>query len=300
MAGQVRRRPDELAAARATSRDELARVYAAYRPWAVRWIAARLRDGHQHAAEDLAQNTFLRVWPRLAGVGAEPEREGRLYGLLATIARGEIADHYRRGPGPQHAAEYPVADDSWIWNSPRHATGAAAEAPAGQTASRLWGALEQLPARTRHAVELHIAHGMSQSAAAQEMQCDKCTVRRHAHAGVAALREQLATTSPQQATPDTTALPLSGAPRAVQEAHEHLAEQDQDQRGGRSWPTARDGRADPMTRARRAVAQVRGQQAGRAHHAAQAEAHTREIRWQTQDQTAYQDRERTAERGTTI
>jgi RNA polymerase sigma factor (sigma-70 family) len=225
MAGQVRRRPEEVAAAMATNRDRLAEVYAAYRPWMVRWIAARVRERDRHAAEDLAQNTFLRVWPRLDGSRATGDHGPVYYRLLATIAQGEIADHYRTSTGRQHALEDPVADYSSVSATAGHAAPVVVDAPAGETHSRLREALDGLRDYQRDAVELHIAHGMPRGAVAEELHCSPPTVTRRAQTGLAKLREQLANVSPREATQEAPADPMTRARRAVAQAHQRVTTQ---------------------------------------------------------------------------
>jgi RNA polymerase sigma factor (sigma-70 family) len=262
----ARRGPEELATARLNNRDRLAEVYAAYQPWAVRWISGRVRERDRHVAEDLAQNTFLRAW---SGLDKAPtgEREREMYPWLATIARGEVAAYYRRGAGQQRAAEQPTAVDSSVWNSTRHAVGPALDAPADATAARLCEALDGLPARTRQAVELHIAHGMSQSAVAQEMRCEKTTVRRRAHEGLAALREQLASFGTPPASHAGTADPLARARQAVAEVRQRVAAQDHADEQDRTHQLAR-WHADDQA----ALAQHRGDDRGLAALAAEGGA----------------------------
>jgi RNA polymerase sigma-70 factor (ECF subfamily) len=243
MAG-VRRGPEERAAAMASSRDRFAELYGEYRPWAVRFISGRVQDKDKHAAEDLAQDTFLRAWPTLVTAeftAATPPRP-----WLATIARRVVADHYRYGPGLQHAAKTPVAGDSSLWQTAAAApqVGPGDDAVADRREAALHAALDGLPVQTRRVLELRYLQGRSRRQTAQDMGRGTATVDRRAAAGLAALRGD-----------------------AVLEA-------------------AVTAREDPLDRARRAVAQVHERVAVQGTHAAEEDRARQLARWHADDQAA--------------
>lgn len=68
---------------------EVQTLYADHHGWLLGWLRHKLGCAHQ--AADLAQDTFVRV---LVKREVEAVRTPRAY--LSTIARGLVADHYRR------------------------------------------------------------------------------------------------------------------------------------------------------------------------------------------------------------
>jgi len=68
---------------------EVHSLYADHHGWLLGWLRHKLGCAHQ--AADLAQDTFVRV---LVKRDADAVRTPRAY--LSTIARGLVADHYRR------------------------------------------------------------------------------------------------------------------------------------------------------------------------------------------------------------
>jgi RNA polymerase sigma-70 factor (ECF subfamily) len=202
----------------AASRDRLAGLYAEYRPWAVRFISGRVQDRDRHVAEDLAQDTFLRAWPTLATAEFTAETPPRPW--LATVARRVVADHYRYGPGLQHAAETPVAEDSPLWQTAAAAPPAepAEDAGAERREAALNAALDGLPVQTRRVLELRYLQGLSRREAAQELGRGTATVDRRAAAGLAALRGDAVLEAAVAVRED----PLVRARRAVTEAHHRL------------------------------------------------------------------------------
>lgn len=72
--------------------DRFTAVYSTYAPRIRTYILLRLRHLDHALADDLTQETFVRVLRDLHTVRAEDEH---LFGWLATIARRVMCDHYR-------------------------------------------------------------------------------------------------------------------------------------------------------------------------------------------------------------
>jgi RNA polymerase sigma factor (sigma-70 family) len=211
----------ERVAAMAASCDQLAGVYAGYRPWAVRFISGRIQDRDKHAAEDLAQEMFLRAWPTLATTDFAAAGSPRPW--LATIARRVVADHYRSGRGLQRAAETPVAGDSPLWQAVAAApeAGPADDAVADRREAALIAALDGLPVETRRALELRCLQGLSRREAAQDLGRGTATVDRRTAAGLAALRGDAVLAEAVTVRED----PLARARHAVADVHQRVAAQ---------------------------------------------------------------------------
>lgn len=68
------------------------KLYTEHNTWLRYWLCSRL--GCSHQAEDLAQDTFVRVVRRREQLQSQPLREPKAF--LATVARGLLTDHWRR------------------------------------------------------------------------------------------------------------------------------------------------------------------------------------------------------------
>lgn len=100
------------------------------------WLAGL--TGHDHAAEDLAQETFLKAWVALPGLVAEETFRVWLF----RIARNEC---YARARSARPPSGERVAD------TPDRRPGPAALAEEGEGAAALREAVARLPARYREA-----------------------------------------------------------------------------------------------------------------------------------------------------
>jgi DNA-directed RNA polymerase specialized sigma24 family protein len=68
------------------------RVFEAYHPWIRTWIYSHLFTADWHLAEDLASETFVRL---VRTYGTDPIEADRVRGLLVTVARHAIRDHFQ-------------------------------------------------------------------------------------------------------------------------------------------------------------------------------------------------------------
>lgn len=186
----------------------------------------------------------------------EDTAERPLRPWLAQIARQTLHNQYRRDPGKQHAAERPAAPNSPVWHWKQPAAGDTT-ARVDPRVDQLTAALATLPPAIRQAVELRVANGMLVTDVAEEQQVSREAVRCRVTRGLTALRATMADH------------PATKAP-------------------GRET-------ADPMQRARRAVAQAQQRAAaGEARQAAGATRVEQMARWHADDQAAYRQQEHTA------
>lgn len=85
----------------------LSGIFATHSDRLTRWISARLDRPDWHLAEDIASETFLRLVRDYSGRPIDLDRVG---GLLATIARHAITDHYRL----RRSGETPTDFGDWF------------------------------------------------------------------------------------------------------------------------------------------------------------------------------------------
>ncbi|HRW37370.1 MAG: sigma-70 family RNA polymerase sigma factor [Acidimicrobiales bacterium] len=149
--------------------DELEALYRSAYPSSVR--LALLLVGDPRAAEDLAQDAFVRIAPRLAGLD-RPEA------YLRTVVVNLCRDHGRRAatvraqpaPRPVHAAEPPLPDEL----------------------GTAWVALQALPIAQREAIVLRYWADLETSEIAHLLSVPHPTIRTRIRRGLAALRKALA------------------------------------------------------------------------------------------------------------
>ena len=135
-------------------------------------------------AEDLVQETFLRVWTR---IGTYNVQRGTLYTWILTIARHLAIDYTRTalGQGREQAADLDVIERV-LFADPESAVRQSVN-------SRLVvAALEKLDPRYRQLVELAYFDGMSHSELAEKLQLPLGTVKTWLRAALQQLRQDLA------------------------------------------------------------------------------------------------------------
>lgn len=140
------------------------------------------------AAEDLVQETFLRVWNRIQSFDQE---RGALGPWILTVARNRAIDYLRSADGRmsagaleldrvEHPASFSDLDDSAL---------------ALDRARRLKSAFEKLNPNQREVIELAYYEGLSQSEMAERMKQPLGTVKTWVRTALKALREELAETA---------------------------------------------------------------------------------------------------------
>lgn len=136
------------------------------------------------AAEDLVQETFLRVWNRVQSFDAE---RGALGPWVLTVARNRAIDYLRSNGGRmsagsleldhlEHPALFSSFDDSAL---------------SIDRARRLKGAFDKLNPNQRMVIELAYYEGLSQSEMAERMKQPLGTVKTWVRSALKALRDEL-------------------------------------------------------------------------------------------------------------
>lgn len=146
--------------------------------------ALRLLNGHQEAAQDAVQETFLRL------CRAPSKRlEGRLAPWLFAVCRNRVIDMKRREQHYTSNPEVPLADPS---PGPEQLVQEIDEV------ARLQRLVSGLPDRQRELLHLRLQVGLSYREIAEVTGLSVTNVGYHLHAAVRSLREHLAASSKNQ------------------------------------------------------------------------------------------------------
>jgi RNA polymerase sigma-70 factor (ECF subfamily) len=169
------------AAARAPGADAPLTLDAAFRAHAgfVASVALRVL-GRPSEVEDLVQDVFLRVLPRLGDLREPAALRGWLAVITARLARRRLRSRRWKiwlGVGGDH--DYTQLADSAASPQERALLG------------ELYRALDRLPAHQRLAWTLRHAEGLELAAVAQACDCSLATVKRWIGAAEAALRMEI-------------------------------------------------------------------------------------------------------------
>ena len=124
--------------------------------------------GNRQDAEDLTQQTFLKVWSSLDRFAGRSEFSTWLY----RIAHNTYIDWRRQGPGG--ARDYP---DPWWGECVDTSPGPFADAADRQMAQRLYQAVDQLDDDQKHVVHLHYYQQLSLRQTAQVLNVATSTVK---------------------------------------------------------------------------------------------------------------------------
>lgn len=151
-----------------------AALYGDHRSWLVQWLRRRL--GCQHAAADLAQDTFVRLIA--ARIGPDLIEAPRAY--LSAVAGRLVSNHCRRQSLERAWSETLAALPQALVPS------AEERAVAFEALSRLDAALARLPASVRKAFLLVQLEGCSAPEIARELGVTERTVRRYVERAFAA------------------------------------------------------------------------------------------------------------------
>jgi RNA polymerase sigma-70 factor, ECF subfamily len=136
-------------------------------------------------AEDLVQETFLRVWNRSQGFDAE---RGALGGWLLAVARNCAIDYLRSAAGKMRNA---VELEETV--HPSLYLDLEKDVLSADKARRLRQAMEKLNPNQRSAIELAYFEGLSQTEMAERMGQPLGTVKTWVRAALKNLRESLGT-----------------------------------------------------------------------------------------------------------
>ncbi len=160
----------------------LGELYDRYGKLAYSLIYRVVRDSG--VAEDLVQETFLRVWNRVQGFDAE---RGGLGPWLLAVARNRAIDYVRSSGGKmaRGALELEYAEQPTVF------VNFEADVLSQDRARRVRAALERLNENQRHVIELAYFEGLSQTEMAERMGQPLGTVKTWVRTALKNLREDL-------------------------------------------------------------------------------------------------------------
>ena len=158
-------------------------LYDRYGRLAYSLICRVVRD--TSAAEDLLQETFMRVWNRVNSFDGE---RGALGPWVLAVARNRAIDYVRSVSGRMQAG----AVDLDRIEHPAHFSDLDARALAIDRVRRLKNAFEKLTPNQRMVIELAYYEGMSQTEMAERLKQPLGTVKTWTRSALKILRDQLA------------------------------------------------------------------------------------------------------------
>lgn len=136
------------------------------------------------AAEDLVQETFLRVWNRIQGFDAE---RGALGPWVLTVARNRAIDYMRSADGRMSAGALELDR----LEHPGRFCDFEDSALSADRARRLKDAFEKLTPHQKTVLELAYYEGLSPAEMAERMQQPLGTIRSWVRSALKVLREQM-------------------------------------------------------------------------------------------------------------
>jgi RNA polymerase sigma-70 factor (ECF subfamily) len=134
-------------------------------------------------AEDLVQETFLRVWNRVNGFDVE---KGSIGPWLLAVARNRAIDYLRSSGGRErNAVELEDVDHPSLYTDMEH------DLLVSDKARRVKAAMEKLSANQRQVIELAYFEGLSQTEMAERMGQPLGTVKTWVRSALKNLRDDL-------------------------------------------------------------------------------------------------------------
>ena len=162
--------------------DAMAELYDRYSRITYSLIYRVVRN--QSVAEDLAQETFIRVWNRIQGFD---HKKGALGPWILTVARNRAIDYVRSVDGRMAASTLEVEKIE----SPAMFSNLEGEIMNMDRVRSLRAAFEKLDPNQRLVLELAYFEGMSQSEMAGKLQKPLGTVKTWVRGALKALREEM-------------------------------------------------------------------------------------------------------------
>ena len=163
----------------------LAELYDRYGGIVYRLILRMVRDNG--IAEDLVQETFLRVWNRVAGFDAE---RGAVGPWLLAVARNRAIDYLRyQGSRPESSIDLNETEHSALFADLR------THPNYSDLVTHVNRALAQLTEQQREAIQMAYFEGMSQTEIAARMEQPLGTVKTWMRRGLQQMREALGGTA---------------------------------------------------------------------------------------------------------
>ena len=139
-------------------------------------------------AEDLVQETFLRVWNRAQGFDAE---KGSIGPWLLAVARNRAIDYLRSAGGRErNALEFEETEHPALYIDMER------DILSSDKARRVRRAVENLPPNHRQVIELAYFEGLSQTEMAERMGQPLGTVKTWVRTALKNLRDELGTAVP--------------------------------------------------------------------------------------------------------
>src|SRR5436189_1327104 len=159
----------------------LAELYDRYGRITFSLIVRIVRDAG--TAEDLVQETFLRVWNRVHGFDAQ---KGSIGPWLLAVARNRAIDYLRSAGGRErNAVEYEETDHPALYCDMER------ELLTSDAVRRVKTAVEKLSPNHRQVIELAYFEGLSQTEMAERMGQPLGTVKTWVRAALKTLRDEL-------------------------------------------------------------------------------------------------------------
>jgi RNA polymerase sigma-70 factor (ECF subfamily) len=159
----------------------LAELYDRYGQMAYSLVVRVVRD--KAIAEDLVQETFLRVWNRGHSIDSE---KGAIGPWLLAIARNRAIDYLRSSAGRERrAVELDETDHASLYHEME------AEILVSDQARRVKAAMEKLAPNYRTVMELAYFQGMSQSEMSVKMGQPLGTIKTWVRTALQSLRDEL-------------------------------------------------------------------------------------------------------------
>jgi RNA polymerase sigma-70 factor (ECF subfamily) len=159
----------------------LAELYDFYGKMAYSLVLRVVRD--KAIAEDLVQETFLRVWNRVHSMDCE---KGSIGPWLLAIARNRAIDYLRSSAGRErNAVELDEADHAPLYHRME------AEILLSDQARRVKAAMDKLAPNYRTVMELAYFEGLSQSEMAAKMGQPLGTIKTWVRTALQSLRDEL-------------------------------------------------------------------------------------------------------------
>ena len=164
----------------------LAELYDRYGRLAFSLIVRVVRDAG--IAEDLVQETFLRVWNRVHGFDAQ---KGSIGPWLLAVARNRAIDYLRSAGGRErNAVEFEETDHPALYCDMEK------DILSSDSARRVKSAVEKLSPNQRQVIELAYFEGLSQTEMAERMGQPLGTVKTWVRAALKNLRDELGAVVP--------------------------------------------------------------------------------------------------------
>jgi RNA polymerase sigma-70 factor (ECF subfamily) len=173
--------PDLVARLQRRDPQALAELYDRYGRLVYALILRVVRD--RGVAEDLVQETFLRVWNRVHGFDAE---KGAICPCLLAVARNRALDYLRSASGRErNAVEFEETDHPSLYIDMEQ------DILTSDKARVVKQAMEKLSPQQRQVIELAYFEGLSQTEMAERMKQPLGTVKTWVRTALKNLRDEL-------------------------------------------------------------------------------------------------------------